>query len=193
MDPQSPMPPEPNHPVDAIGRGRSRPPKRGPGEPRRGPLPSRLDDSQQAIVLEKLRSGLRRAAACEAAGVKWRAFRNTLKTDPAFRDAVLMAERSRGEQLFTILYAAALDGDLAACRFLFDRELRARRLQRARREARRHRDRVAGTLLESDATRRAEAEQGLRLWRKEMIARLPDLGAPPSDPVSPGPTPVADV
>jgi hypothetical protein len=88
-----------------------------------------------------------RVSACEQVKpekVDYWNFRREFRRDPEFRKAVLLAEKSRGEQLHTVLYGAAVDGDLTTARYLFDKEINNILMARGRREAAKARKAMAG-------------------------------------------------
>jgi hypothetical protein len=87
------------------------------GEPR----PLLLSRGQQIEFLKLVHDGLGRLMACSQIKVGERALKRTLARVPSFRRALEHVERMRAENLYSLLYSAALRGDLRTARFLLAR------------------------------------------------------------------------
>jgi hypothetical protein len=109
------------------GEDQGRPAGRPHSRPDPEPEPSRLSRPQQMEFLRLVHDGLGRLMACSQLKVSERALRRTLARSPNFRRALEHVERMRAENLFSILYAAALDGDTHSARFLLARHDRESR------------------------------------------------------------------
>jgi hypothetical protein len=107
------------------GRPHSRPESDSGSEAE--PEPSRLSRPQQLEFLGLVHDGLGRLMACSQLKVSENALRRTLARSPSFRRALEHVERMRAENLFAILYAAALGGDTQSARFLLARHDRESR------------------------------------------------------------------
>jgi hypothetical protein len=89
-----------------------------------------LSRHQQVEFLRLVHDGLGRMMACAQLKVSDRALKRTLEQSPSFRRALENVEQVRAENLYAILYTAALEGDTQAARFLLarhDREVAHRR------------------------------------------------------------------
>jgi hypothetical protein len=62
--------------------------------------------------------------ACSQLGISLQRLELTLARKSGFRKALEQVEQVRADNLFSVLYAAALDGDTRAARFLLDRHTR---------------------------------------------------------------------
>jgi hypothetical protein len=91
---------------------------------------SPLTRHQQVDFLRLIHDGLGRLMACSQLKVSGCALKCTLARSASFRRALEDVEQRRAENLFSILYAAALRGDTDAARFLLARHDRERRDQR---------------------------------------------------------------
>jgi hypothetical protein len=85
-----------------------------------------LTRQQQVDFLRLVHDGLGRLMACSQLKVSDRALKRTLVQSANFRRALDHIETIRAENLFAILYAAALRGDTQAARFLLARHDRTR-------------------------------------------------------------------
>ena len=96
-----------------------------------GPDPERepagLSRPQQVEFLRLVHDGLGRLMACSQMKLSERTLKRTLAQSPSFRRALEHVEQMRAENLFSILYAAALRGDTQAARFLLSRHDREKR------------------------------------------------------------------
>ncbi len=89
-----------------------------------------IDRHQQIEFLRLVHAGLGRMLACAQLKVSERALKRTLAQSPSFRRALEYIEQVRAENLYAILYSAALQGDTQAARFLlarYDREVENRK------------------------------------------------------------------
>jgi hypothetical protein len=97
------------------------------GRPHPEPEPESRSDSgaisrrQQVEFLRLVHDGLGRLMACSQMKVTERALKRTMAQSPSFRRALEHVETMRAENLFAILYAAALRGDTQSARFLLAR------------------------------------------------------------------------
>jgi hypothetical protein len=94
------------------------------------PEPQVIDRHQQIEFLRLVHAGLGRMLACAQLKVSERALKRTLAQSPSFRRALEYIEQVRAENLYAILYSAALQGDTQAARFLLarhDREVEHRK------------------------------------------------------------------
>jgi hypothetical protein len=80
-----------------------------------------MDRQEQVEFLRLVHDGLGRMMACAQLKVSERALKRTLAQSPSFRRALENVEQVRAENLYSILYAAALEGDTRAARFLLTR------------------------------------------------------------------------
>jgi hypothetical protein len=96
----------------------------GPGPE---PDPAVLSREQQVEFLRLVHDGLGRLMACSQLKISERLLRRTLAKSSNFRRALEHVEQMRAENLFALLYAAALRGDTQAARFLLSRHDRERR------------------------------------------------------------------
>jgi hypothetical protein len=80
-----------------------------------------MDRHQQVEFLRLVHDGLGRMMACAQLKVSERALKRTLEQSSSFRRALESVEQVRAENLYAILYAAALEGDTQAARFLLAR------------------------------------------------------------------------
>jgi hypothetical protein len=87
---------------------------------------SGLTRQQQVEFLRLVHDGLGRLIACSQLKVSDRALKRTLAHSASFRRALEHIEALRAENLFAILYAAALRGDTHAARFLLARDDRTK-------------------------------------------------------------------
>jgi hypothetical protein len=87
----------------------------------REPEPARFSQHQQVEFLRLVHDGLGRLMACSQLKVSERALKRALAQSSNFRRALEHVEQMRAENLFSILYAAALRGDTQAARFLLAR------------------------------------------------------------------------
>jgi hypothetical protein len=96
-----------------------------PDEPRQT---APLFDRRQCIEFLKLvHDGLGRAMACTQLGLSVRSLNSTLARRANFRRALEQVEQVRADNLFAVLYAAALDGDTRAAQYLLERHSRGNR------------------------------------------------------------------
>jgi hypothetical protein len=111
----------------STGRPHSR--SRPEPEPEREPEadPARLSRQEQIEFLRLVHDGLGRLMACSQLKVSERALKQTLARSPNFRRALEHVEQMRAENLYAILYDAALRGDTQAARFLLARHDRKMR------------------------------------------------------------------
>jgi hypothetical protein len=91
--------------------------------------PSGLSRQKQIEFLRLVHDGLGRLMACAQLKVSEPALKRTLARSSHFRHALENVEQLRAENLFTMLYAAALKGDTHAARFLLARHDRERKEQ----------------------------------------------------------------
>jgi hypothetical protein len=89
--------------------------------------PPGLTRPQQVEFLRLVHDGLGRLMACAQLKIGERSLERALVQSPSFRRALEHVEAMRAENLFTILYAAALKGDTRAARYLLARHDRERR------------------------------------------------------------------
>jgi hypothetical protein len=82
---------------------------------------------QQVEFLRLVHDGLGRLMACSQLKVSERALKRALTRCTHFRRALENVEERRAENLYAILYAAALRGDTQSARFLLARHERTRR------------------------------------------------------------------
>ena len=80
-----------------------------------------MDRHQQVEFLRLVHDGLGRMMACAQLKLSERALKRSLAQSPSFRRALENVERVRAENLYAILYTAALEGDTQAARFLLTR------------------------------------------------------------------------
>jgi hypothetical protein len=85
-----------------------------------------LDHRQRIEFLRLVHKGMGRRGACARLGIEYGALRHALAHCPGFRKAVRHVDEIRAENLFSVLYAAALGGDIRAARFLLARQDRFR-------------------------------------------------------------------
>jgi hypothetical protein len=95
-------------------------------EPEPGSEPTGLSREQQFELLRLVHDGLGRLMACSQLRVSDRALKRALAQSASFRRTLENVEGLRAENLFSILYAAALRGDTQAARFLLARHDRSR-------------------------------------------------------------------
>jgi hypothetical protein len=91
--------------------------------------PAGLSQQQQIEFLRLVHDGLGRLMACAQLKVSDNALKRALARSSSFRRALENVEQLRAENLYSLLYAAALKGDTHAARFLLarhDRELKDR-------------------------------------------------------------------
>jgi hypothetical protein len=98
------------------------------GGSRMGPesRPPELTRPQQVEFLRLVHDGLGRLMACAQLKIGERSLKRALAQSPSFRHALEQVEAMRAENLFSILYAAALRGDTRAARYLLTRHDRER-------------------------------------------------------------------
>jgi hypothetical protein len=96
-------------------------------EPEPEPEPAGFSRPEQVEFLRLVHDGLGRLMACSQLKLSERTLRRALARSPSFRHALEQVERMRAENLFSILYAAALRGDTHAARFLLSRHDRENR------------------------------------------------------------------
>lgn len=85
------------------------------------PEPRVIDRHQQVELLRLVHDGLGRIMACAQLKVSERALKRTLAQSLGFRRALERVEQVRAENLYAILYSAAIQGDTQAARFLLAR------------------------------------------------------------------------
>lgn len=85
------------------------------------PEPRVIDRHQQVELLRLVHDGLGRMMACAQLKVSERALKRTLAQSLGFRRALERVEQVRAENLYAILYSAAIQGDTQAARFLLAR------------------------------------------------------------------------
>ncbi len=91
--------------------------------------PAGLSRQEQVDFLRLVHDGLGRLMACSQLKVSDQALKRSLARSSSFRRALENVEQLRAENLYSLLYAAALKGDTQAARFLLarhDRELKDR-------------------------------------------------------------------
>jgi hypothetical protein len=91
--------------------------------------PAGISRHQQIEFLRLVHDGLGRLMACAQLKISEQGLKRTLARSTHFRRALENVERLRAENLFAMLYAAALKGDTQSARFLLarhDRELKDR-------------------------------------------------------------------
>lgn len=96
----------------------------GLGQPDQAPpesTPALLDRGQCVEFLKLIHDGLGRTMACAQIGVGMKALKQTLAKRPSFRGALEQVEQVRADNLFSVLYEAALRGDTRAAQFLLAR------------------------------------------------------------------------
>jgi hypothetical protein len=100
------------------------------GRPQMGPQSESesalLSRRQQVELLRLVHDGLGRLMACSQLKISQRALSQTLEHSTQFRRALENVEQLRAENLYAILYTAALRGDTQAARFLLARHDRER-------------------------------------------------------------------
>lgn len=77
-------------------------------------LPTRFDELRRASYVQMIRMGARRVKAAELIGVSYTTVRYHLERDEAFRAEVETAEEARIDEVEEALYAAAINGNVAA-------------------------------------------------------------------------------
>jgi hypothetical protein len=92
-----------------------------PNQPRANSSAPLLDRRQCVEFLKLIHDGLGRTMACTQMGIAVRSLRRTLANRPSFRGALQQIEQVRADNLFSVLYEAALRGDTRAAQFLLDR------------------------------------------------------------------------
>jgi hypothetical protein len=102
------------------------PPPHARPDPEPKPEPAGFSRHLQVEFLKLVHDGLGRLMACSQLKVSERALKRALAQSPNFRHALEHVEQMRAENLFAILYAAALKGDTGAARFLLARHDRHR-------------------------------------------------------------------
>jgi hypothetical protein len=101
-------------------------PHSGPApKPKPTPEASGFSRHQQIEFLKLVHDGLGRLMACSQLKVSERALKRALEQCSSFRHALEHVEQMRAENLFAILYAAALEGDTQSARFLLARHDRS--------------------------------------------------------------------
>ncbi len=80
-----------------------------------------LDRDQCVEFLRLVHDGLGRTMACTQLGLSVRSMKRTLAHRPSFRRALEQVEQVRADNLYSVLYAAALQGDTQAAKFLLAR------------------------------------------------------------------------
>jgi hypothetical protein len=93
------------------------------------PESRQLSHQEQIDFLRLIHDGLGRLMACSQLKLSERVVARTIAQSAAFRRALAQVEKLRAENLYSILYAAALRGNTRAARFLlarYDREQRVR-------------------------------------------------------------------
>jgi hypothetical protein len=97
----------------------------GPPSPHDQPhskAPAALLDRDQCVeILKLVHDGLGRTMACIQLGLSVRSMERTISLRPSFRRALAQVEQVRADNLYSVLYAAALDGDTQAAKFLLAR------------------------------------------------------------------------
>lgn len=83
--------------------------------------PDLLDRGQCVEFLKLVHDGLGRTMACAQIGVGIKNLKHTLAKRPSFRGALEQVEQVRADNLFSVLYEAALRGDTRAAQFLLAR------------------------------------------------------------------------
>lgn len=83
--------------------------------------PALLDRRQCLEFLKLVHDGLGRTMACAQIGVCMKNLKHTLAKRPSFRGALEQVEQVRADNLFSVLYEAALRGDTRAAQFLLTR------------------------------------------------------------------------
>jgi hypothetical protein len=91
------------------------------GRPHQESEPTGLSRHRQVEFLKLVHDGLGRLMVCSQLKVSERALNRALAQSPNFRRALEHVEQMRAENLFAILYSAALGGDTQAARFLLAR------------------------------------------------------------------------
>lgn len=76
-----------------------------------------IPEKKQTKLLSLLRNGERRGAACAGSGVDYKRFRDQLRTDPDFAQAVVEAEAEANERVEDALFNTALAGNTTAQMF----------------------------------------------------------------------------
>jgi hypothetical protein len=77
--------------------------------------PTKLNDERREELLDRLRNGFRRMSACRSVGVAYGTFQEHVTRDPAFAEAVKLAEREANEAVEEALFDAAISGNVTAC------------------------------------------------------------------------------
>ena len=84
--------------------------------------PYKFDDNKKEELLQALRDGSRRTAACESVGISRQTFYDALKDNPDFHEKVNQAERDANELVEDALFQAAQAGNVTACQvWLYNR------------------------------------------------------------------------
>ena len=92
-----------------------------PDHPDPQAVPGLLDRCQCVEFLKLVHDGLGRTMACTQIGVGVKSLKHTLAKRPSFRRALEQVEQVRADNLFSVLYEAALQGDTRAAQFLLAR------------------------------------------------------------------------
>ena len=72
-----------------------------------GPKKGKFDDIKRERFLELLKEGGRRLSTCQAIGIDYKTFQRAMELDPAFGEAVSMAEATANEVIENALYESA--------------------------------------------------------------------------------------
>ena len=75
---------------------------------------NKFNDNKKESLLELLRNGQGRYAACRQVGIHYTTFRNHCMNDESFQEAVDLAEMSANEQVENALFTACLKGNVTA-------------------------------------------------------------------------------
>lgn len=94
-----------------------------------------LTHEQRVEFLKLLHDGLGWTMACAQLGLNLREVKRAMNTTAGFRRAVEQIELVRAERLYSVLYDAALHGDMRAAQFLLARHDRQLERRSARRDS----------------------------------------------------------
>jgi hypothetical protein len=98
------------------------------------PVQEALTHSQRVEFLKMLNEGLGWTMACAKLGIGFRDLKSAFAASAGFRRAVEQIEEVRAERLYTVLYEAALNGDMKAAQFLLARHDRMTERKKRRRD-----------------------------------------------------------
>ena len=106
-----------------------------PSQPEPKNKPSTLSRRQCVEFLRLVHEGMGRTMACTQLGIGIATLKRTLGRRSNFRKALEQIEQVRADNLYSVLYEAALRGDTRAAQFLLGRHDRTVARRQARRDA----------------------------------------------------------